>query len=260
MKNNGVIACFLGLFVIGVATIVFGYGQISADVSLKKGDGLVVKIDAAKANYVLGEPVDLAFEVTNNSSSNVELAGSNVESGYLKIFVASTDGRFLQYSNSTWGLGKSPKFSVGPGESLKSGTSVLWNFNPKKRFSDVERLKETHLLTDFAFPHEGSFKVKAILIVPGGVEKRVESEAIQINIDAPGGSDLALWKAMKENPEIAFFIQHGSFSTYDKEVREKLSFEIGQIVREYPSSRVAGILETNLERYRLAEEKRMRVH
>lgn len=250
----------MGLFFIAVATIMLGYGQISADFSSKGGDGLVVKIDSPKSNYVLGEPVDFVFEVTNNSSSSVELSGMNVESGYLKIFVASTDGRFLQYSNSTWGLGKAPKFSIDAGESMKSSTSILWNFSPQKRFSNLEKFKDTRILTDFAFPNAGRFMVKAVLIVPGEVEKRVESEAIAINIDVPDGNDLAVWKAMKQNSEIAFFVQNGSFTTYDVKVRKTLLSEMGQLVQDYPNSRVVRTLEGNLEKYRLAEEKRSRLH
>lgn len=256
MKNNGLVACSVGLCFVAVATIMLGYGQISAEVSSKGGDGIVVKIDTSKSNYVLGEPVDLVFEVKNIGPSSVQLGGSNVESGYLKIFVASTDGKFRQYSNSTWGLGKAPKIAFGGGESLRSSTSILWNFSPRKRFSNLDKLKETHLFSDFAFPDAGRYLVKAVLIIPGEVETRVESEAIEVNLDVPSGNDLAVWKAMKQNSEIAFFIQNGSFTTTDKQSREDLLAQIRQLVQNNPNSQVVRKLQDNLEKYRLAEEKR----
>lgn len=98
--------------------------------------------------------------------------------------------------------------------------------------------------------------VKAVLIVPGEVESRVESEAIEVNLDVPSGNDLAVWKAMKQNSEIAFFIQNGSFTTTDKQSREDLLAQIRQLVQNNPNSHVARTLQDNLEKYRLAEEKR----
>ena len=59
MKDNGLVACCVGLCFVAVATIMLEYGQISAEVSPKGGDGIVVKIDTSKSNYVLGEPLHL---------------------------------------------------------------------------------------------------------------------------------------------------------------------------------------------------------
>lgn len=255
MKHKGFGVYSIGLLLITVVTIVPGYGQILAEGRSKGLDGLVIKIESPKSNYVLGQPVGLVFEVTNNTTSSIQLAGADVESGYLKIFVTSTDGKFRQYSNSTWGLGKAPKIAFGGGESLRSSTSILWNFSPRKRFSNLDKLKDTRLFSDFAFPDAGRYLVKAVLIVPGEVERRVESEAIEVNLGEPSGNDRAVWKAMKQNSEIAFFIQNGSFTTTDKQSREDLLAQIRQLVQNNPHSQVTSTLQANLEKYRLAEEK-----
>lgn len=256
MRNRKMIVSVGSLFLLGFVLIYLGFSQVAPIVPSKSGTNLNVKVNSAKQNYIQGEVINLNFEINNDSSLDIPLKGVDVESGYLKIFVASADQKFKAYSNSAWGREKTKGIIIKVGQTVKSQAMILWNFSPVNRFSNLEGFEESHVMTDYAFPKSGTYFIKAVLYIPGETPNKIESEPIQVIIDEPVGDDLKVWNQIKDNGDIAYFLQQGRTPTYQDEKAEKLLKEVKQIAEKYPNSNLAGQMKQKLEKFRKDEEKR----
>ena len=185
------------------------------------------------------------------------MRGANVESGYVKIFVSPVNQVFRQYINGGVRT-KTAGFVIRGGETVESQATILWNSKPDiKNLSDsaVKIYDDNQLMTNYAFPNTGIYFIKAVLIIPGEPQTKIESELVKIVINEPVGDDLKVWNQIKDNGDIAYFIQQGETPTYQDEKAKKLLKEIEQITGKYPNSDLAGQMKQKLEKFRTGEEK-----
>jgi len=173
--------------------------------------------------------------------------------GYFQVWIAPERKSFDRYKNTSWGLLESGGVTIAPGAAYTDSATIMWNAKPQ-----ILRPNEGLILTDYAFPATGGYKVKAVVSLPG-TENKLESPPIQIVIDEPIGDDLKVWNLIKDNGEIAYFIQNGGVLTSKDDEREKLVKQIEQIVADYPGSILVGQLNQSLEKFRANEIRRKEI-
>ena len=246
------------LFLFTLILILLGFSQVPSIILSKPGNGLNVMVTSSKEAYILGELINLNLDIVNNSSSDIRLKGTDVNSGYLKIFIASSDQKFKGYSNSTWGLENNKEMVIKAGESIKSQVKILWNFSPVNRFSNLEGFEKSHIMTDYAFPKAGAYFIRATLFIPGEKTIKIESAPIQILVREPAGEDLVVWNKVKGNGDFAYFIQQDDIRIpfYKTDERAKFQADIEQILNDHPNSFYAVPLRQSLDKYHASEAKR----
>lgn len=221
---------------------------------------LSLKGKTEKESIILGEPVSVEFEFANGGDSSVKVAGSGVESGGLKIFIAQQqNGEYKEYFIGDWGRKRGKYISLEPNQSIKyKGARILWNGKP-----DVSHLNERaakdrlkgKITTEYALPEPGVYFIKGLSYF-GENATPIESAPIKIVISEPVGDDLEVWNQIKGNREIAMLMQKGGFSTGEEMEKQQLTNQVEQIIEKYPNSIYSGYLKPNLEEYKAKEVKR----
>lgn len=218
---------------------------------------MTLNISPLKTSYVLGEVVSLDIKVTNIGDSDVFLRGWTAQSGLIKFLVSREDQEFKQYDHSAWIRDHKSK-AIKPGETRESKATLLWNFSPARRFVNPAAF-DYYIMSDLAFPEPGVYFIKAVLVisasVPGQNRAEVESTPVQIVINEPVGEDKKVWNQIKENTELAYFIQQGEPRSPKPEEQEKLVKEVEQIIADNPNSNLANQMREGLEKHRENEAK-----
>lgn len=105
-----------------------------------------------------------------------------------------------------------------------------------------------------AFTEPGVYRIKARFnpIIKG--EKNsgfIYSDPIQITLEKPVGEDLIVWDKIKENGDIAYFIQEGypRIPEYKAEDRAAFLKMVEQIVIDHPNSFYAESLRRSLGKF-----------
>lgn len=261
MNGKRMIIIVSSLLILGSLFFGFGIGEarMKASHSAHQIDQLQVKLKTSKEAYVQGEIVPLSIEVANTSSSDVFLKGADAESGYVKIYVADNNSKFSQYRHSDWGRGKTKGLTIKAGQTIDSHATLLWNFKPKVSHLNENAARiasEGLILTDYAFDKPGTYFIKAVLIIPGETQTRVESQPIQIVIEAPTGEDLKVWDRIKDNGEIAYFIQEGAARSAKPEEKEPIVKQVEQLVADHPNSFLTSQIKQSLDKFRASEARR----
>ena len=227
----------------------------------KNQSTLALKISSDKPTYIQGEIVKLNFDVLNESDVSISLPfRPDVSTGYLGIWISFSGERFNRYNNTSWGGREGKGVVIEPGQSFKSEASVLWNSKP-----DISRLneqtlrnsKEGAIFSAYAFSRPGTYSVKAILSMPNKNQPAIESAPIQITVVEPVNDDLGIWQLIKEDQEIAYFIQTGDFLSANDAEREKNVMKIEQISVDQGDGILANQLNQSLEKFRINEAKKI---
>ena len=222
--------------------------------------GIRVRLKPEKRVYTLGEVVSFNVELRNQSLTDVMVSGVNAQSGYLKIWIAGSSGEFKEYVNSTWGNKKNPPKKLSAGKAVISQATVFANSKPEtSHLSEfwAKQTSEGRTNTGYAFPDAGVYRVKAVLVIPGETMAKVESDSVEITIEAPTDEELEVWNKIKNRGDIAYFIQEGEFVGSNDQATIKFLREVEGIVESYPNSFVAGQLRQSLDKYNVDEAKRI---
>jgi hypothetical protein len=231
-----------------------GITQINSNSFLKSENGLQIAVAPSKNSYLLGETVFLDFEVRNNSSTDIQVRGLDLDSNYVKVFIASPGEEYKQYTHSRIKEGRWWIFKAG--QVVKSRAGILWNFSPKETSTNWKEMEKTHILNNYAFSKPGVYSIKAVLGVPNNENPiEVESKPIQIIINEPVGEDLEIWNKIKDRADIAYFIQEGEFKASKPVERAKLQGEVEQIINKYPTSLISNQMRKSLNKLKTNEEK-----
>lgn len=219
---------------------------------------LSLKGKTNKENFILGEPVTVEFEFINEGDDSVKVAGSGVESGGLKIFIAQgQDREYKEYFIGDWGRKHGQYISLEPKQLHRfKGATILWNGKP-----NVSHLNETaaarvlkgKITTEYAFPEPGVYFIKGLSYF-GENATPIESEPIKVVIEEPVGDDLDVWNQIKGNKEIAYLMQHSAFDTGKEAKKEQLNNQVEQIFVQYPNSIYSSYLKSNLEKYKARQK------
>ncbi|MGI8640247.1 MAG: hypothetical protein ACR2MG_09825 [Pyrinomonadaceae bacterium] len=246
------------IFFLGLASI--SYMQNS------KEHFLEITVKPSKDVYLLGEVVPLDILVKNKGAKSTKIFGGlATQDGSFSVSISRNNKTFKKYNYTNWGRAdtKRKPIELDSGESVSNLVTVFWNNKPK--ISDslapnaIKQATEGKILTDYAFPESGDYYVKVSYFMYFTAEPiLLESEPIKITIEKPVGENLEVWNKIKDNGEIAYFIQEGDFHipSYKTEEREKLKQEIEQIINQYPNSFYAESLQQSLEKFQAVEAKR----
>ena len=243
-----------------IAAIVI-FAICSSNVTIVKSSAnkpdLILKVSSDKESYILGEKINLQFELKDKNNKIVALAAPpTVENGSLQVWIASSNRSFKEYRGAGWGFNDSSK-SVSA-KSIKSDAGVLWNGKAPDS-SKNESFDKNRLETDYAFVVAGVYFIKATAIVyPQNFKSDddkivLESEPIQIIINEPVGDDLEVWNRIKGNGGFGLFMQTGSFINDKADEAQKILAEVKDIISKYPDSLLVVQLRQGLEKYRITQ-------
>ncbi|MCA1590809.1 MAG: hypothetical protein LC730_04870 [Acidobacteria bacterium] len=219
-----------------------------------------IEVRAEKSTYVLGELVTLNLALRNDGSNDVLLAGVNAQSGYVRIWLSDADGKFREYSNAAWGSKKTSPRTLKPGEKVSSSATVLANSKPDVSHLSEDWARQTsedRIMTSYAFPKAGIYYIKAVLIIPGEVMTKIESDPIQITIEEPVGENSEVWNKTKNRGDFAYFIQEGQVIASTEEKKRKFLQEVHALVESFPNSSLANQIQKSYAVFRANEEKRL---
>jgi len=260
MKNkNKIYGASIALAIICLLITVFVSAQQSA-IPQNDFSRLTFRVNTEKPAYILGEAVNLQIEVVNETSETINFpqCALRPEFGSMKILIAQENGSFKEYRGPGWGVkdkwcGDSP---IAPGQSLRNQVTVLWN--PKIPTSHLneeaaKRATEGKITTDYAIPKAGAYLVKAVFGYLGNNRPKLESAPTQIAVNEPMGEDFEVWNKIKNNGELAYFLQQGTFLTSKDEERKSLLTTLEEIAQKFPNSLHGKRVQQKLVEYRQKE-------
>lgn len=260
---------YMALIIVGVVALLGLINWIPALGKNNSTEKIELTIDSSKESYLPGEVVNLTISATNKSNESVRLFNDlSPEYGYLSVFISHDNIEYKMYNHVHWGVrdSKLTHIVLKSNERVNTSAAILWNSKPKFDASQLapETIKaatDGKILTDYAFPESSTYYIKAVYSAyfidnnQSRTRVKIESEPIQITIKEPTGEDLKIWNKIKDNGEIAYFIQEGSFKAPESEKREKLKMEVEQIINESPDSPISSQMKQSLNKLRANEEK-----
>jgi hypothetical protein len=229
---------------------------------------LELKLTSSKPIFNLGEIVYFDVEVVNKSPHDLSfLSTLNEGSGFLNIFISRDGNNFRKYSHSKWGIDDTfyGNVTLKPNGALRHTFPVFWNKRPNVPASlaadVVKRASREKILTDYAFPEAGHYYIQAtysLQLTSQSTPITITSEPIELTVAKPVGDDLNVWNLIKDNGDIAYFIQEGETQVpfYKTEERKRFEENIEQILTKYPNSFYARSLRRSLTTFQANEAKR----
>jgi hypothetical protein len=256
-KYNYIVASIFVALSLSVFWSIIGFTQTDTTTN-----NLSFKGKANKEVFIVGEPIAVVFEISNNGENSIKVHSGGVETGFLKVLISGRDNEYKQYFGYGWGLKMGRMFELLPGKThTYKEAKILWNgkidTSGLSEQAAKEKLKD-RITTEYALPEPGVYFIKGLSYV-GENAMVIESEPVQITINEPVGDDLTVWNQIKGNREIALLMQVGEFDTGKDEEKAKLVRQVEQILEQYPNSVYSGYLRQNLELFKMKEEKRKKI-
>jgi len=177
-----------------------------------------------KTTFLVGEPVKVNFKLTNKSDQ-ILTADFHLRFGLelLKLSIAQGDEPSTFYTSIVMKIAAterrpSPKpVTLQPGQALETSEFVSF---------DVAR-------DQFAFPAEGSYKLKATLFFDAqDLSKKIESNVVEISVGWPTGKDQEALQFLLDNKLERFLTPEARFFDFDNNVVSKLK----EFIKGFPSS------------------------
>lgn len=245
--------CVLALVVCGMCGVVVAAEDTSA--AEYNRAGLSVELYPGSQDYTLGELVKLRIRITNRSNQEIRLQQvPSVENGLVHVLMAAGSEGFKKYEGPGWGIEDSVGNAVelAPGEFIESKVTILYNHRREtKHLSELyaKQITKEFIDSDYAFVRPGTYRVKVIVAV-GGVSERVESEPRQVRVNEPTGSDLQVWKVLKSDARLGYFLQRG---TPMGDPRSSTSLKQAEVLEAlasaYPEGRNVDEIRASLAKY-----------
>lgn len=233
----------------------------SAQLTTASPGPLTLKVRSEKQSYLLGEPVELSFALTNVDDKDIPFGCFGIGTGDIQLFVSKDKKEFLEY-DAGWGtVDAICNNLLKPGDKLEiSHVKILWNRKIKE--SDqispdvIRHARQGKIVNDYAFSESGNYYLQARIFTDGIT--KLESDPIKITISKPTGDDLQVWNRIKDRGDMAFFIQnaHMQVPDYKPEERAKFLQDVEWIMIDHPNSFYAGLLKQSLDTMKAADLKR----
>jgi hypothetical protein len=192
------------------------------------------KIDVASSLPMLpGEPLDLNLRITNPGTSPIQFYRPSEETGSVQLFVSSdtTPTVFKAYQGPQWGMLDSVRFprTLAPNASYDLPLRVL---------HQVWR-------EPFVLNTPGSYRVKLTYQDGLACKEPLEIPPFKVNVNAPRGSDLAVWTAIKDCSGCAFFLHTGVARSRQSD-QDAVSL-LRSLAKQYPKSRYTKFIRKQLD-------------
>ena len=224
--------------------------------------GLSVEVRPVRQDYVLGEMVKLFIRVNNRSGRAVTLPEApSVANGRLRVLVAAPGEGFKRYEGPGWGLqdvaGRTA-VELAPGQSLEAQATILYNHHQEiGHLAEpyAAKIARENLTTDFGFAEPGTYRIQVVLAGDGPGED-ITSTPAEIRVAAPAGSDLEVWNALAQDPELAYFIQAGIPKGDPRSTKSTRQAQtLLSLLQAHPESRQAVDIQSGIARYNSALQK-----
>ena len=206
--------------------------------------------------YLPGEPVGLKFKITNKTDAPVSIdGGADVWHGQLKVLIAYQGESYKEYLGPQWGLKDEldSETIIEPNGFFDTEATILYNHPLQSAHLSALYTEENaakRVETEYALARVGEYRVKAILHVSES-EDAIESEPIQITIEAPKGNDLAVWNKIKDNPSYGYFIQTGDLKAHpDSRKAGRVVETLEEVLNSNPNNRYAGHIRQSLAKFK----------
>lgn len=118
-----------------------------------------------KDNFILGEPIQVEFVVTNDGNKPMSIPKQGVESGSLKIYIAGEEAEYKEYFGSGWGRKMGTTLTLDPGKSHSYYAIILWNGEPNISHLNENAAKQVlagKITTKYALPVPGVYFIKGV--------------------------------------------------------------------------------------------------
>lgn len=192
---------------------------------------LELEIGTGTDTYLLGEPVDIYFRLTNRGTDAVlGDFGLTFTGDRLYVWIASEGRAPVRYmplrivaaQHATIGA---RGWKLLPGESVIAGEALLYNT----------------AVRELAFPTPGRYSITASCRYDARRSDCLTSKPVSVLITAPTGVDACAYEIMAGNEE-AQFLQH----ELNGEPREAAADQMGEVMRRFPDSRYALLAQAAL--------------
>ncbi len=224
---------------------------------------LRLDVKADKDKYVLGELVNLKFNITNTSDEPVSVdKNSDVYTGALRVFVAYESGDFKKYLGPRWSVKDAGVsfIKLSPGKSYQTEATMLCNpvidtahLNPS---AAAQAIKDENFVDGlYTLSQPGSYYIKAVLYDTDSVHK-IESEPVRIIEEEPLGDDIQFWETIKNDRNYGYFIQTGHLNESNNGSKTmRIVGKLEQLLSSNPNSRYAAMITHGLSKHRSLMEK-----
>lgn len=246
--------------VLSLISVIFLFWLIHTKiVKSEPGSNLILTVRTDKETYILGEKINLQFEIKDRNDKTFTLRGlPTVEVGFMQVWIAAASNRnFKEYKGANWGRYDSSK--PWTGKSFESQAEILWNGKPPESWKN-ESFGKDLMNTDYPFMEGGIYLIKAAATIVDENAKSdedkivIESEPIRIVVDNPVDDDLVVWNKIKNNANLGLFMQHGRFTTTKPEEMQKLFEQVEKLIAKYPNSILVQQLKQGREKYLEVQE------
>lgn len=218
-----------------------------------------LEISATKSEYLLGEPVIVESRLRRigDRSVNHRYAWGDRD---LVFWIAKGGDEFLGYRFGKITAEASLSFSEGMGR-YRTTDAIFFNSKPvtyNLSENDRRKVERGMILTDYAFPEPGEYRIKSTLLFGRGggeISERIWSNEISISVKEPEGDDLRVWEIMKADPRIGYFMMEGVVPYRVPSIEDTFLAEIDRITSQYPNSYLAGLLKAKAQENRARRER-----
>jgi len=174
--------------------------------------GFELSLSAERAEWRLGERIELRVSLVNVSGSSLEPETLDVSSRGVRLFVAPDRGELREYLGPRWGIGDGVdrlELPLRAGEETTAAVTLLWNHRvPTDHLSALyaDRIRQQRLDEDVAIATPGRYWLKAVYAVAGEL---VESQPLAVDVVAPSAADLPIWERMRRDGELTYLVHTG---------------------------------------------------
>lgn len=195
----------------------------AADLPHATAQSIDLKLQSTRANYALGEIVELELVVRDLGTTATPVQPPNPYFGNVQLFISGDGAHYREYTGPRWGSvhARQQARTLAPGEELRLALSVLYNHRmpvEDLRPMHADAIRERNLDPGFAFMEPGRYWAKAVI---GSLGQKFESAPLQLDMHEPVGADARVWQRVKYDASMAYFLHTGQIKFRPGSARER---------------------------------------
>lgn len=236
---------------IAAALVTFCLLQAAAAITLAQGrahdfTSLSLFAEPEKDALTLAEPVTIKVRLTNPTESEIA-ARRDLDPAYgtVQVYVSRNGGEFKRYLGPGWGTKDLPAGSpeaIAPGASVSREITLMFH----NAISGRDDLLGSSLPMD-----EASSYVVRVELYDGTFRRKIVAPDVSVRIwFPPDEAGQAVWQAMKDDEDLAYFMQTGNARQAHGVVTKA-----EELVERYPDNSYEKHLALALGRHYLGEDK-----
>lgn len=200
-----------------------------------------------RSTILPGEPLEIIFEVSNQSSQVISIGGIDIMRGDVVVSIAFEHGQYLRY-RGYWGAGSCgpvKMISLKPGQQISATGIIHFNFKDSPEA----------LPSDYAFEKPGNYLLKARYDSYNPTIGYVNSDPVPIQIMEPKGQDAEVWQMIRLSRDIANFITTKGSAFVNMDVYQTakngrlIARQLEKIISHYPQSAYSRYIQDALTTY-----------